>query len=673
MGERMADAQDIVTRALTLHQAGRLSDAEPLYRAALGRAPHTAGLRHMLGILRHQSGDTPGGIRLVRQALVMAPADPAAAANLVTLLLDAGALSSAARQGHRAVALAPGATDATVNLAAAEVASGRPADAARRLTALVARTPAVPALLDRLATAEEAARLWDAAERTRRRAACAAPDQAEGYRALASQLAIRGREAAARPMLARADRLVPSFATRFQMALMVDRVPSTEADIGAARERLERFLDAAEQAERLPHVADPHRMIGTTNFGFSYQGLNDRSLFERVARLMLRISPELGWTAPHCQRPAAPGRRIRVAVASAYFGRHTIGKLYGQILRRLPRDRFEVVAVARPQSDDSAFALQTGWADAVVLLTGDLSHDRRRIAEIEADALFYLDIGMDPLTYYLAYARLAPVQFTTWGHPDTTGIPNVDHFLTAASAEPSDWRDHYSERALLLPETPICYPRVPEIRHGSWSRPAGIPDRARLYACPQTLFKLHPCHDALYGELLRRDPSGHLVFIESAAPTETARVRARFDAACPDVAERIHVVPRMGGATYLSFLRDCDVLLDCPAFSGGNSTFEALAMGSPMVPYNGPFVRMRITDSILRTIGIDAAAPSNAEDYLQRAIALAEDPTEFRAAIAACGPAAFERDSAIQHLSGAIERMVDAARHGEHLAAGVMS
>ena len=92
-----------------------------------------------------------------------------------------------------------------------------------------------------------------------------------------------------------------------------------------------------------------------------------------------------------------------------------------------------------------------------------------------------------------------------------------------------------------------------------------------------------------------------------------------------------------------------------------------------MVPYNGPFVRMRITDSILRTIGIDAAAPSNAEDYLQRAIALAEDPTEFRAAIAACGPAAFERDSAIQHLSGAIERMVDAARHGEHLAAGVMS
>ncbi len=39
------------------------------------------------------------------------------------------------------------------------------------------------------------------------------------------------------------------------------------------------------------------------------------------------------------------------------------------------------------------------------------------------DILFYPDLGMTPLTYFLAFARLAPVQCVSWGHPVTTGIP----------------------------------------------------------------------------------------------------------------------------------------------------------------------------------------------------------------------------------------------------------
>lgn len=61
----------------------------------------------------------------------------------------------------------------------------------------------------------------------------------------------------------------------------------------------------------------------------------------------------------------------------------------------------------------------------------DLAGVRQAIAAERLDVLFYTDIGVEPPTYFLAFARLAPVQCLTLGHPVTTGIPNMDYFLSA--------------------------------------------------------------------------------------------------------------------------------------------------------------------------------------------------------------------------------------------------
>ena len=39
---------------------------------------------------------------------------------------------------------------------------------------------------------------------------------------------------------------------------------------------------------------------------------------------------------------------------------------------------------------------------------------------------------MSPITYFLAYARLAPIQITSWGQTETTGIDTIDYFLSSA-------------------------------------------------------------------------------------------------------------------------------------------------------------------------------------------------------------------------------------------------
>ena len=53
--------------------------------------------------------------------------------------------------------------------------------------------------------------------------------------------------------------------------------------------------------------------------------------------------------------------------------------------------------------------------------------------------------------------RLARVQAATWGHPETTGLPTIDHYLSAEALEPPNSAAHYTERLTILPNLGVCY------------------------------------------------------------------------------------------------------------------------------------------------------------------------------------------------------------------------
>src|SRR5262249_8425417 len=99
---------------------------------------------------------------------------------------------------------------------------------------------------------------------------------------------------------------------------------------------------------------------------------------------------------------------------------------------------------------------------------GPLSLERWRSA-IRDDAphvLVYPEIGMDPVCAQLAAQRLAPVQCNSWGHPDTSGFPTLDYYLSSELMEPPDAEQHYTERLVRLPNLSIYYePAEPESIH----------------------------------------------------------------------------------------------------------------------------------------------------------------------------------------------------------------
>lgn len=104
--------------AYELHQAGRLNDAEIVYRAWLELHPDNPDAMHLLGMLRHQRGDSAEALQLIERAHDLQRDNPQLVLAHATLLLHTGDHAAAAVNYVNALALDP-------NLAGAHVGIGQ--------------------------------------------------------------------------------------------------------------------------------------------------------------------------------------------------------------------------------------------------------------------------------------------------------------------------------------------------------------------------------------------------------------------------------------------------------------------------------------------------------------------------------------------------------------------
>ena len=166
------------------------------------------------------------------------------------------------------------------------------------------------------------------------------------------------------------------------------------------------------------------------------------------------------------------------------------------------------------------------------------------------------------------------------------------------------------------------------------------PDR-HVYLCPQTLFKFHPQFDELLAGILQRDPAGDLVLLEGRIPHWTQRLKQRFARTLPGGGERVRFLPAQPNQDFLLLLKAADVILDPLHFGGGNTSYEALAMGTPLVTWPSPFLRGRITAALYRKMGLTDLVVDSAEAYVRLAVRIGTEgsyQSDLRQRIAAkCG------------------------------------
>jgi predicted TPR repeat methyltransferase len=105
-----------IEEGLAHHRAGRLDEAEAIYRARLAADPADADALHWLGVLASQCGHNELALELIERALARRPGDAEMLNNRGNVLNAMGRHADAAGAFKRAITMAPGFTEAHYNL-----------------------------------------------------------------------------------------------------------------------------------------------------------------------------------------------------------------------------------------------------------------------------------------------------------------------------------------------------------------------------------------------------------------------------------------------------------------------------------------------------------------------------------------------------------------------------
>jgi SAM-dependent methyltransferase/Flp pilus assembly protein TadD len=139
--------------AVEHHRAGRLPEAEGLYREILAREPNHADGLNSFGILAHQCGRSDLALDLIGNAIAVDKRNAQYHYNIGLVLAALGRMDDAIEHNRRAVALQPDHADAHTNLAGALAARGEWTDAVLHFRRALSRKPGFPVTYSNLAGA----------------------------------------------------------------------------------------------------------------------------------------------------------------------------------------------------------------------------------------------------------------------------------------------------------------------------------------------------------------------------------------------------------------------------------------------------------------------------------------------------------------------------------------
>ena len=619
-------------RGTMLRATGRPDAARAAFDRAIALRPDYVEAHLNRGLLLRAAGDAAAALDSYRQALALRPNYPALHYNRGNALLDLGRHEAALASYETALALKP-------DYAEAHAARGNALLKLSRLDAALASFDAAIALRPDYAEAygdrgNVLRRLeqFDAALASYDRAIAAKPNDPGPWFSRGELLRFQGRADEAVASLNAAVAADPLHAGARIAACMAELpiLYRSEAEIATRRRRYLASLHRLEAAAEDPAVR--HALageIGAQPFYLPYQGENDTGPQSIHGRLACRILAE-AWPAPRLPSRPAAGERIRLGIVSGYFRDHTIYKLFLEgWLAELDRGRFEVIGFHVSHLSDRVTARSAAQCDRFVQGLPDHAAWRAAIADAAPHVLLYAEVGMDPVVGWLAAQRLAPVQCLTWGHPETTGMPTMDYFLTSDLMEPPDAALHYTERLIRLPRLGMHYTPDEAPPVAVDPVPLGLDPALPIFWSGQTQPKYLPSYDWIFPRIAHETGACRLVFVSTVNPGPTAMFRERlaraFAAYGLDADQYCLILPRLPHARFVGVVGLADVLLDPPGWSGGKSTLDCLAWNPAIVTWPGPFMRGRHTAAILRRIGCEATIASSLDDYVSIAARLARD------------------------------------------------
>jgi protein O-GlcNAc transferase len=640
----------LLAEAARHHQAGRLKQAERLYRRVLASYPDHADCLHLLGLVAHQTGRSEEALQLIERAIALNGIDPDFHNDIAGVYQSLGRFDRAVRHCRHAMALNPSSAAIRFNLARALHCQGDLTEAIAQYRELLRSSSDSAECHFNLALAfcehgDTAAGIMHYL-----RVLSSWPDHAEAHAGLGNALATQGQWNAAIGHYRASLAMRPDSAETLNA--LGDALAMT-GDLAGAIEAVQRAValrpDLARAQANLAYLR--RQACDWTNF--DRDAARVLSLVRRGARdippfltLMLPATPEdrllaaRRWSegiargiSPLSHPRGAAEHPIRLGYLSHDLRGDVVGRLIPELIERHDRSRFLVKAYCYGPDDGSDARRRLVAAfDSFVDLTG--IDDATASERIHADGI---DILVDltgytsenPRTRVLAF-RPAPIQVNFLGFPGTMGAEFIDYIIVDRFLAPADHQPGYSEKLVPLPD---CYQPSDTARPtgtpGLSRAACGLPAEAFVFCCFNQSYKLSPAIFDIWMRLLDAVPGSVLWLLET---NTTAPGNLRHEAAARGIAPECLVFAKPAPMPeYMARLATADLFLDTLPYNAGATANDALWAGLPVLTCAGDSYVGRMAGSMLRAIGLPELVTSSLSEYEARALELAREPARLAA------------------------------------------
>lgn len=411
----------------------------------------------------------------------------------------------------------------------------------------------------------------------------------------------------------------------------IPKVAESAEQLAASRKYFSNELTTLETTNaKTPNVDIASKVIARHPFYLAYQIENNEPLISKFGSICVQQAKIIQNKLSISNQQSKANKKIRVGIVSHFFCNHPVWHAITKgWVNHLNPDVFEIYLFNTGGTEDDETGLAKLKALSYINCGNSVESSAQFIIDQNLDAVLYPEIGMDTTSKALACLRLAPLQAVSWGHPETTGLPTIDFFLSGALLEPAAAKNYYKEELIALPNlgTYIEEPSVaiadPELQK------LGIDLKLPILLCAGSPSKYTPSYDEILVEIAKRLGKCQFVFFnfeENLVGILKKRLHQVFLNAQLEPEQFIKFIPFLKRDAFYGLMRNADLFLDTIGFSGFNTAIQALVCDLPIVTVEGNWMRGRLASAILNRLGVPELICHTKQNYIDMVVELIKSP-----------------------------------------------
>lgn len=514
------------------------------------------------------------------------PHDENALNNLGLCLWEQKVLEEAQRIFMKAYSLNPKNSDVVCNLAGVMIDQGHYGKALRIIRRSLGDMPAVPALYENMALAQKHLnKLGDALQSVKTAISLSAGDS-------------------------------PS------LTILNSGICYEMGDMAEAIRTIRKCLDMK---------TDDIRLYSNYCYFLNYcEGFDQATIYNETIRNVDVFTKRYGQATPCASLSDNPKKPLRIGLVSADFRNHPGGVLSRAFVEYADKETIQIYCYYNNSVVDST--TEVFMKNSYKWHQIEMLDDHQFVDLIRHDGIdILIDLSGHTNGNRLGVFALkpSPVQAAWLGYVNTTGLAQIDYFISDVFTTPLDMAPFFAEKLAYLPHSRFCY-TPPAYSPYVTPVPSESCDHI-TFGCFNNLAKLSDMTIAMWAEILSRVPKSKLILKRGALEDPQVRrmVRERFKQH-GIAAHRLDLRGHSLHSFMLAEYGEVDIALDSMPFSGGLTSLEALWMGVPVITFVGNTPASRQTGSFLNLLGLCDLIAYDHAGYVETAVCLARNPARLR-------------------------------------------